>query len=250
MAVDERIQSALALVEKDIAMLDEPAAPLQRAVIVLERTSEALCRLVATDEVTSRVITRLTLHAGAHLVLRLELGATNGQAVAAAYQTWLGQAALLGMDVPSAPVLPLPRVSLLSREGAVWQRMVELYEALVSRHLLDEDRQLEGRRVLDRLRSEMNLSYDELGRLLGVNGETVRRWMVGAAPISMDQLAAITEKGSVYERIRSHFHPERIAMVLRRPSEAFGGQRPLDWMLGGRMAEVMRVYDAELRFQA
>lgn len=246
---DDNIRIALASVEKD-PTIDESVAPLQRALIVLERTSEALCRLVAADEVTSRVLTGLTFHAGAHLVLRLKLGVTNHQAVEAAYQTWLGQAALLGVDVSKAPVVPLPPLSLVSREGAEWQRLVELYQAVVSKRLIDEDRQLEGRRVLEQFRTELNLSFDQLGRLLGVNGETVRRWMVGAAPISMDQLAAISEKGSVYERIRSHFHPQRIAIVVRRPSEAFGDQRALDWMLAGRMAEVMRVYDAELRFQA
>lgn len=86
--------------------------------------------------------------------------------------------------------------------------------------------------------------------MLGVSGETVRRWERGLTPIPLDPAAAITGMEDALDRLEALFRPDRLEWVVRRQADLFGGERALDWILRRRLAEVVVRYERELRYQA
>jgi transcriptional regulator with XRE-family HTH domain len=106
-----------------------------------------------------------------------------------------------------------------------------------------------GRLVIERLMGGLSLSQDQLGRMLGVSGETVRRWKTGATGIPLSQVAELTAAESALDRLLRIFRPERLPLAIRRRAELFGGRRALDWILDGRIAEVADRYEAGLAYQ-
>lgn len=245
-------EAVLDEVEGQIAQAHDSRAPAVRAVSLIEHAAARLSGAAGLEEAEARVVIRSTLRAGTLVAIRLASGADAREAASAAYAAWAGQIAQLGVRVPGLPsTRPL---SPLSREDAAdestWEDLLLEYEAIVCQRLIRNERQDQGRDVLQQLKRELDVSFDDLGRPFGVNGETVRRWMQGRTPIPSERLAAISQAGSTHGRIRSHFRPERIAMVVRRPADVFDGDSALDWILGGRMEEVADRYDDGLRFQA
>jgi len=117
---------------------------------------------------------------------------------------------------------------------------LEAVEAEVSR----------GRLVIQRLMGHLSLSQDELGRLVGVTGETVRRWKTGATRIPLSCLAELTAAEAALNRLLQIFRPERLPLAIRRKADLFGGKRALDWILDGRIAEVADHYEISLAYQA
>jgi transcriptional regulator with XRE-family HTH domain len=107
-----------------------------------------------------------------------------------------------------------------------------------------------GRLALGRLMGHLGLSQDELGRMLGVTGESVRRWKTGAIAIPLSRLAEITAAESALNRLLQVFRTERLPLAIRRKAELFGGRRALDWILDGRIAEVADRYELSLAYQA
>lgn len=124
-----------------------------------------------------------------------------------------------------------------------------LFSAVVGAHLRLKSREAEGRRVLHRLMSTLDLSRDEAGRMFGVTGETVRRWERGMVEIPARQMAVLTAADGALSRLLELFLPERLPLAIRRPAEAFGGEHALDWILRGRIAEVADRYDRALLYQ-
>jgi transcriptional regulator with XRE-family HTH domain len=96
----------------------------------------------------------------------------------------------------------------------------------------------------------LGLSQDELGRMLGVTGESVRRWKTGATAIPLSRLAEITAAESALNRLLQVFRPQRLPVAIRRQAELFGSKRALDWILDGRIAEVADRYELSLAYQA
>jgi len=106
-----------------------------------------------------------------------------------------------------------------------------------------------GRPAIKRLMGCLSLSQDQLGRMLGVSGETVRRWKTGATGIPLSQVAELTAAESALHRLLQIFRPERLALAIRRKAELFEGRRALDWILDGRIAEVADRYEMSFAFQ-
>lgn len=106
------------------------------------------------------------------------------------------------------------------------------------------------RTALRALMTRLELSQDDTGRMLGVSGETVRRWERGATGIPADRRAAILAAEAGLRRLQDLFRRERLATAIRRPADLFGGERALDWILRGRIAEVADRYETALLYQA
>jgi hypothetical protein len=91
--------------------------------------------------------------------------------------------------------------TLLARiEGADDRLLSQVYDT-ASRLLLARRHDLEARLALDRLMLRLGLSQDEAARMLGVSGETVRRWQRG--PASLDGGSARSPAGAIPARAAS-----------------------------------------------
>ena len=100
-----------------------------------------------------------------------------------------------------------------------------------------------------RLAGALDLSFDELGQMLGVRGETARRWERGLGSIPTDRLADLTTAEAALDRLLGLFRPERLPVAIRRPAELFGGESALDWILRGRIQDVADGYERALSYQ-
>ena len=134
-------------------------------------------------------------------------------------------------------------------EGADDRLLSQVYDT-ASRLLLARRHDLEARLALDRLMLRLGLSQDEAARMLGVSGETVRRWQRGAVKIPMPRAVQLLSMGEALERLLALFQPGRLALAIRRPAELFDGERALDWILRGRIGEAAGRYEIALSYQA
>jgi len=133
-------------------------------------------------------------------------------------------------------------------EGADDRLLSQVYDT-ASRLLLARRHDLEARLALDRLMLRLGLSQDEAARMLGVSGETVRRWQRGAVKIPMPRAAQLLSMGEALERLLALFQPARLPLAIRRPAELFDGERALDWILRGRIADAAGRYEIALSYQ-
>ena len=107
-----------------------------------------------------------------------------------------------------------------------------------------------GLDVLTRLASSLKLSFDDIGHILKVSGETVRRWARGTVSFPDDHLAALDLLGQALDRLEAMFLPDRLPQMIRRPADLFDGERALDWILRGRIRDVADRYEVLLRYQS
>jgi len=108
----------------------------------------------------------------------------------------------------------------------------------------------EARVALRSLLARLELSQDDLGRMVGVSGETIRRWERGAIGIPAERRAEILAAEAGLRRLQELILPERLPTAIRRPAELFNGETALAWILRGRIAEVADRYEAALLYQA
>lgn len=141
--------------------------------------------------------------------------------------------------------LHLPPVEVVQTDAL----LLELFSVSVTDEMLAISRNARGRQTIRWLMSALRVSYDDLGRMFGVSGETVRRWAHGTVEVPEAKLAALDLAGQALSRLLRLFRLDRLAEVMRRPAEAFGGQRALDWALQGRLQEVVERYERELAYQ-
>lgn len=106
------------------------------------------------------------------------------------------------------------------------------------------------RKSLSDAREALDLSFDQLGRVFHVSGETVRRWETGAISMPEAYWAIATSLAQDTERLQHLFEPHRLPMVLRRPAEMFAGRTAMDWIFDGRIQETADLYEAALLYQA
>jgi hypothetical protein len=108
----------------------------------------------------------------------------------------------------------------------------------------------DGQKVLRELMVTLKISFDDLGKMFKVSGETVRRWENGANAIPVDKTATILSTRAPLDKLLQIFQPERLSVVIRRHSDLFDGERALDWILRGRISGVARRYEVALSYQA
>lgn len=108
----------------------------------------------------------------------------------------------------------------------------------------------QARAVLRGLMTRLELSQDDLGRMFGVSGETVRRWERGLTAIPAARGSEILAAEPALQRLQDLFRPERLPTVLRRPAELFDGESALAWILRGLIVDVADRYEDALLYQA
>jgi hypothetical protein len=139
----------------------------------------------------------------------------------------------------------------LNRLPAVGDRQTLLdYDQAVDEFLASDEQANTGRRILGRLMTGLSIGQDETGRMFGVSGETIRRWNRGKVRIPNARMAALVASEAALERLESLFLPDRLSQVIRRPAALFDGERALDLILRGRIADAAARYEAALAYQA
>jgi hypothetical protein len=128
--------------------------------------------------------------------------------------------------------------------------LLETFASRVMEELIATSRADRGRRTIQWLMGALRLSLSDVGRMVGVSDETVRRWARGATGIPEAKLAILDVGGAALARLLRLVRPDRLPEVIRRPADAFGGQRAFDWILQGRVREVADQYERELAYQA
>lgn len=138
----------------------------------------------------------------------------------------------------------------LSSEPRTRLEFTRCYTMAVESWVIEESSDNRGRDQIQLLMKTLRLSLDEIGRMFDASDETARRWSSGVTRIPEDKLARVDLAASALNRLRRLFRPERLPQVIRRPAERFGGQRALDLILQGRIAEVADRYDRDLVYQS
>lgn len=99
------------------------------------------------------------------------------------------------------------------------------------------------------LMSHLDLSFEQIGRMFKVSGETARRWSRGSHPVPSGRVAQIAASQAALDRLLSVFRPEALPGVIRRQADLFEGETALDWILRGRIDEVADRYESTLAYQ-
>lgn len=165
--------------------------------------------------------------------------------------TWTEAAHLLGKQGVRDPqeVLCGPDQALTGISEELFRDYLSTYNLAFAEILREHMVEPRARQTIQQLLQGFDMSYDELGRVLDVSGETVRRWAKGASSVPKQKLAAIDMGGNALRRMLRIIRPERLPSVVRRPAELFGGSSALDWIRSGRFAEVADRYEAAFAYQ-
>jgi transcriptional regulator with XRE-family HTH domain len=107
----------------------------------------------------------------------------------------------------------------------------------------------EARAILERLRATLDLSFDDLGRVFRVSGETVRRWERGSSILPADQMATLASTDAALDRLLHILKPERLAQVITRSADLFDGRSARELILSGQIDQVADRYEVALRYQ-
>lgn len=108
----------------------------------------------------------------------------------------------------------------------------------------------QARTALRGVMGRLELSQDDVGRIFGVSGETIRRWERGVTSIPAQRRGEILDVESALRRLQDLFRPDRLPTVIRRPARLFDDETALEWILRGRIAEVADRYEDALLYQA
>jgi hypothetical protein len=166
---------------------------------------------------------------------------------------WTHAGGLIGALPPGEKLgVPLQRVasapSLVADEDL---ELAALFNTALSTELHERlQGDTESRDALRRLAAQLGLSYDQLGRMFQVSGETARRWEKGETSVPQKRRAEISHATAALDRLLAMFKPERLSQVVRRPAPAFEQRPALEWILRGRIADVADRYDLALSYQA
>lgn len=102
--------------------------------------------------------------------------------------------------------------------------------------------------IAARVRECLDVGLEDIGTMAGATGEAVREWQNGTAEIPEPALGRMIAAGNSLDQLLGIFRPERLPQVIRRRADVFDGERALDWILDGRIAEVADRYDQGLAY--
>jgi DNA-binding transcriptional regulator YiaG len=134
--------------------------------------------------------------------------------------------------------------------GINFQECFEMYNLAVYKVVTEQVTTAEGQQILRSMMASLNLSFDELGRIFRVSGETIRRWENGTNGIPDDRNAEITLTQGPLNKLLEIIRPAKLPQAIRRKVPLFEGESALDWILRGRIADVANRYETALRYQA
>ncbi|GEM_PF-1066062 len=214
---------------------------LRAACVRIMHAAIRLNRQAGLDERSDRASLSWVVQQGLLAVLLAKRGKRD------AASRWL--AAVWISSVSDVPIAVERIEESLGPRDAAEEDLVAGYAASAMEVLAEQRRSDRSQHALADLQRHLRLSYDDLGRMLGVSGESARRWSTGAVRTPEDHLAAIDEAHDSLRRLLQMFQPERLPEVVRRPADAFDGKRALDRILEGRIRAVADTYDALLSYQ-
>lgn len=165
--------------------------------------------------------------------------------------TWTEAAHLLGQKGIRGPqeILCGPAQALAGLSEELFRDYLSTYNLAFAEVLREHMVEPRAQQTIQELLQGLDLSYDDLGRVLDVSGETVRRWGKGASSVPKQKLAIIDMAGNALRRMLRIIRPEVLPSVVRRPAELFGGASALDWIRSGRAAEVADRYETAFAYQ-
>jgi len=212
---------------------------------------ETLNRAAGLDAGDARLARNTVLHGSFPVLLLLRQGEVEA-ATSRLLRLW--QEVLQGFGWADADIAalgsevaePRHRMATESREDA---EILPLFNVALFGRLTEEESQERDRWTLARLAELLHLSLDQLGRMLGVSGETVRRWMQGSHRVPEERSAQVALAEVALGRMLEIFRPERLFQVVRRKADLFDGESALEWILRGRVAEVADRYELALSYQ-
>jgi DNA-binding transcriptional regulator YiaG len=177
----------------------------------------------------------------------------NSEADAANFllSAWSNAARLFGgsrkTDLPRVDCEPLEGAGRFSEE--TFREYLATYNTALAELLREHVVEPKARQLIRELLARLDVSYDELGRVLQVSGETVRRWEKGASEIPTRKLAFIETAAHALRRILRIIRPASLPSVIRRPAGLFDGATALDWIRAGRIGEVADRYEVAFAYQ-
>ena len=99
--------------------------------------------------------------------------------------------------------------------------------------------------LLEHLMTTLGISHTELARALGTSDRTVVRWLADETYPQHESRHKLDELAALVRRLDQSFTtPEGAATWLRASSGYFGGLRPLDALLRGRIDAVDAALEA------
>jgi transcriptional regulator with XRE-family HTH domain len=125
-----------------------------------------------------------------------------------------------------------------------------VFSQVVTEKLRAETSDSQARQSLRDLLTRLELSAKDLSRILGVSPEDVDAWESDRIPIRAEHSAVLNHASSAANRLSALFRAERLPQVIRRSTALFGGESALDWILQGRVDEVVNRYEAALAYQS
>lgn len=269
--LSQEIQSRLELARDLPARLERPNLPAVReSAAVFWECFHALSAHAHLGTTLARVIDFEALYRSFNALLAFRTGEAALTA-SALLEAWLSasQAELRALEGPESTRLDFATslrreleaahgdlaegLSVAFKEGAAFSQrsewLVLFHQATeqIVTSLLAAD---QGRTSLRSLMARLELSQDDLGRMFGVSGETIRRWERGQTTIPAERRSAILAAESGLRRLQDLLRPSRLPTTIRRNAELFDGESALDWILRGRIAEVADRYEEALLYQA
>ena len=98
---------------------------------------------------------------------------------------------------------------------------------------------------LERLKSSLGISYEELAQALGTDRKTVYRWLAEETFPRAQNRVRLDALESLVTRLDETFKtPHGAVAWLHAPSGYFGGLRPVDALLRGRIDAVDAALEA------
>lgn len=234
---------------RPLTMIDLGA--VMTVVRAMDQCVRALNSAVGIGDGRARLLRNSVVHGSFPVLLLLRHDST----VAASFlvREWMRTAEAFGALAPAAAGTveeeleshPQAQIPVQSSE----EELLSTFHTAVTDVLRTTEGQERGREIVRRLMTLLDLSFDQVGRLLGLSGETVRRWERGTHEIPAERLAELTTAEAALRRLLTVFRPERIAQAIRRKADLFGGETAFDWILRGRIVDVADRYETALVYQ-
>ncbi len=227
------------------AVSGAPSLPEVRAFLQAADTCFArLAQAVRADEGVRATLRAVALWNTLPAFLSIRAGSVPAS-LAALMEAWAS-----AVDVLRVPG-PRPRVRLRTRVPAPPDLGVVLaFETGVTEFVRGIASGASAAATVRRLMTHLQVSYDDVGRMVGVSGETVRRWEQGITGVPAEKRGLLAAADAALSRLLAMFKAEALPAVVRRPAEVFQRERALDWILRGRIGDVVEQYDLALSYQA
>lgn len=167
------------------------------------------------------------------------------------FAVWRTSLCVWGQEVP--PIAPRERHR--ERRHRDWTHLAHDFEYVVTFNLAVAEVIKErfggarARTILEKVRTLLSMSFDDVGRMLKVSGETVRRWERGASAVPPAHMATLASMGSALDRMVQLIKPERLPQAISRKADLFGGRTARELILEGAIEQVANQYELALRFQ-